>query len=277
MSNQPPPSGAPGPDGSPDEPTRHPSGDRSPYGPPSGPPAQANPYGEQPPNPYGQPAQNPYAQPPPSPYAQPPQSMPPYGQPQQNPYGQPPQNPYAQPGQANPYGQPQSYPQGAPQPPQHGRGSGGGRKKWLIPVLAVVVLAVAGGGVLAAVLLSGDDSSGTSVADLSGGDCLTSSDIADGEADIDDITTSSCSEAHDAEVFATYELGSDEVEEFDIDAAGTTCVDELESAGTSLDDLTSEGHEVRPLVANDDPSEGDAVVCFIRNSDGDQLSEQIVE
>lgn len=304
MSNQPPYNGSSGADGSQEpgeDPTRHISGEQSPYGQPSQPPQQ--PYGQQPPshpNPYGppsQPPQNPYAQPPQgNPYAQPQQS--PYGQPQQNPYGQPQQNPYGQqPQQGTPYGQPQQqgpYGQQAPysqQPPQQGGyglhpygspqaqqyGGSGGRKKWLIPVLALVVIALVGGGIAAALALTGDEESGTSVADLSKGDCLTSSDIADGNADIGDIETTGCSDDHDAEVFADFELSGNDVEEFDIDATGSRCVDELESAGVSFEDLSDEGNEVRPLVASDDPGEGDTVICFIRNSDGEKLSDQIVE
>ena len=71
---------------------------------------------------------------------------------------------------------------------------------------------------------------------------------------------------------AADEAGSD----FDLDAAGSTCVDELSDAGTTLDDLEADGNEVRPLVGSDEPAEGDQVVCFIRNSDGDQLSDSVI-
>lgn len=284
MSNQPPPPGGP------DEPTRH-SGNQPPYG---GQPQQPgpNPYGGQPQpggqNPYGQP-QNPQQQ---NPYGQP-QQQNPYGQPQQGhpgQYQQPGQYPgqpgqYQQPGQGQ-YGQPGTYQQPGQQPGQQwqgqqygGSGSGGGsKKKWLIPLLAIVLVgAIVGGIFLAVNLMGGDDEGGTEISDLAAGDCLTSGDIADGGDSIDDIETVDCGEEHDAEVFATFELEADDVEDFDINDQGTTCVEELESAGTSLDDLSADGNEVRPLVGSDDPAEGDEVVCFIRNSDGEKLSDQIVE
>lgn len=276
MSNQPP---YPGP---PEEPTR-----------PQQP--QANPYGQpQQGNPYGQPQQpqqgNPYAQP-----QQPQQQPNPYGQPQQgNPYAQPQQpqqgNPYGQPQQqqGNPYGQPQQpqqqgYGQYAPQQQQYGAptggGQGGGRKKILIPILLLVLIILIAGAIWAVIAFTGDDDSadGVSVEDLKSGQCLSSSDIADGEGTIGSLEETDCDKDHDAEVFATYPLDGDQAEDFDIDAAGSKCVEELENAGVSFDDLTGEGNEVRPLVASDNPSEGDNVICFIRNSDGDPLTAQIVE
>ncbi|KRF17734.1 hypothetical protein ASG90_05130 [Nocardioides sp. Soil797] len=272
MSNQPPYPG------SPEEPTRHQ-------------PPQGNPYGQpQQPNPYGPPQQpqqgNPYGQP------QQPQQPGPYGQPQQpqqgSPYGQPQQpqqpGPYGQPQQGyGQYGQPQQQYQqpayGGPQGgPQGGGSGGGGKKKILIPVLLLVLIVLIGGAIWAVIALTGDDSAdGIAVDDLKPGQCLSSSDIADGEGTIGALEETDCDKGHDAEVFATYDVDGDQADDFDIDAAGSKCVEELESAGTSFDDLTGEGNEVRPLVASDDPSEGDKVVCFIRNSDGESLNEQIVQ
>ena len=302
MSNQPPYPGSP--DQGPEEPpTRHKGGDPQQGNPGSGSqgnPQQGNPYGAPPQqnNPYGQPQQG-------NPYGAPPQQNNPYGQPQQgNPYGAPPQqnNPYGQPQQGNPYGQrpqqgpppnqpvwqghqapQQGYGQGQQQWQQGGYGPGGqgsqqkSKKKWLIPVIAIVAVLLVVGGIVAAMTLGGDSASGTAVDDLGEGDCLVSSDISDASDSIGDIETVDCGDDHDAEVFATYEVGGDEAGgDFDLDAAGSKCVDELSGAGTTLDDLEADGNEVRPLVASDEPAEGDQVVCFIRNSDGDQLSESVI-
>ena len=162
----------------------------------------------------------------------------------------------------------------------YGPGQGGqqkSKKKWLIPVIAIVAVLLVLGGIVAAISLGGDSASGTAVDDLGEGDCLVSSDIADASDSIGDIETVDCGDDHDAEVFATYEVGADEAgSDFDLDAAGSTCVDKLSGAGTTLDDLEADGNEVRPLVGSDEPSEGDQVVCFIRNSDGDQLSESVI-
>ncbi len=301
MSNQPPYPGSP--DQGPEEPpTRHKGGDPQQGNPQQGNPQQGNPQQG---NPYGGPPQqhNPYGQPPQqNPYGQPPQQGNPYGGPpqQHNPYGQPPQqNPYGQPPQGNPYGG--RPPQGQPnqpvwqghQAPQQGYGPGGqqqwqqgqyapggqqkSKKKWLVPVVAIVVILLVVGGVFGILALTGDDSSGTAVDDLSEGDCLVSSDIADASDSIGDIETVDCGDDHDAEVFATFEVGGDEAGgDFDLEAAGSACVDELSGAGTTLDDLETDGNEVRPLVGSDEPSEGDQVVCFIRNSDGDQLSDSVL-
>ena len=291
MSNQPPYPGSN--DQGPDEPpTRHQGGEppqQNPYGAPPQ-PGQQNPYGAPPQqqNPYGQPQQQ-------NPYGAPPQQ----GQ-QQYPYGAPPQqNPYGQPQQQYPYGPPQQGQPGQQQPvwqghqaPQQQYGQTGQqwqqsqygappqqkpRKKWLIPVIAVVAILLIVGGVFGVLALTGNSSSGTAVDDLSEGDCLTSSDIKDANDSIGDIETVDCGDKHDAEVFATYDVSSDEADDFDMDAAGSKCVDELSGAGTTLEELEADGNEVRPLVASDSPSEGDQVVCFVRNSDGDQLTDSVLE
>ena len=176
----------------------------------------------------------------------------------------------------------QGYGPGGQPPWQQGPYAPGGqpksKKKWLIPVVAIVAILLVVGGVFGILALTGDDASGgTAVDDLSEGDCLVSSDIADASDSIGDIETVDCGEAHDAEVFATFEVSSDEAGgDFDLDAAGSACVDELSGAGTTLEDLEADGNEVRPLVGSDEPSEGDQVVCFIRNSDGDQLSDSVL-
>jgi hypothetical protein len=290
MSNQPPYPGSPdqGPE---DQPTRYKGGDQPQPPGPQG-PGQQNPYGAPPQqqNPYGGPPQqqNPYGAPPQqqNPYGGPPQQQNPYGGPpqQQNPYGAPPQQYGQQPGQPmwqgnqapqQQYGQTGQQWQQAQFDQQQRQQKP--KKKWLLPVIAAVVVLLVVGGIVAAVTLGGGGSSeGTAVDDLDKGDCLVSGDIADASDSIGDIETVDCGEDHDAEVFATYDVTSDEAEDFDLDAAGSKCVDELSSAGGSLEDLEADGNEVRPLVGSDKPSEGDKVVCFIRNSDGDQLSEQLV-
>jgi hypothetical protein len=280
MSNQPPYPGSP--DQGPEEPpTRHRGGDPQQGNPGSGnqgTPQQGNPYGAPPQqNPYGQPQQG-------NPYGAPPQQNP-YGQPQQqNPYGGPPQGPPPnQPVWQGHQAPQQGYGQGQQQWQQGGYGPAGQgtqqkqKKKWLIPVIAVVAILLIVGGVFGVLALTGNSSSGTAVDELSEGDCLTSSDIKDASDSIGDIETVDCGDKHDAEVFATYDVSSDEADDFDMDAAGSKCVDELSGAGTTLEQLEADGNEVRPLVASDSPSEGDQVVCFIRNSDGDQLTDSVLE
>lgn len=275
--------------GRPQHPQQPPQG--NPYGQPQQ-PQQGSPFGQQQGNPYEQPQQgNPYGQPLPG---QPQQGQPQqggYGQPQQQggygqqpgPYGQPQygQQPSQQPGQQ--YGQPHAQQQAQFAGPPGGQtGSSrasGSKKKWLVPLLVVVLLAVIGGGGFAIWKLTGDDDSADSVAinDLAVGECLTSDDIADGKSSIDSLETTGCDGDHDAEVFAVIDLDSDTADDFDIDAAGSQCVEQLEEAGKSFDELTSENLEVRPLVESDDPAEGDQVVCFLRNSDGESLPDQIID
>jgi hypothetical protein len=131
-------------------------------------------------------------------------------------------------------------------------------------VLALALVAVA---VITALILA-DDDSGTAVKDISSGDCLVGSGLADAEEEISDLETVGCDEDHDAEVFATFELGDDQ----DLAAAGSQCVEEAAAAGRSLEDLAGDDLEIRPLVARDEPEEGDKVVCFIRHPDGSKLS-----
>ena len=126
----------------------------------------------------------------------------------------------------------QGYGPGGQPPWQQGPYAPGGqpksKKKWLIPVIAIVAILLVVGGVFGILALTGDDASGgTAVDDLSEGQCLVSADIADASDSIGDIEKVDCGDDHDAEVFATFEVGSDEAgSDFDLDAAGSTCVDE---------------------------------------------------
>lgn len=234
MSNQPPYPGQPeqpGPPGPQGPPPQGPPPGQPPFPPPAGP------YGAPPPNPYGQPPQGPYA-------------------PQTQPLWQGHQAPQQTPGQYGwqPYGAPHAAPKG--------------NRTMLFVLLGLLVAALVAAGVVGAVLLAGDSDSGTAVSDLSVGDCLTSKDLAQAKGSIGDIETVDCEEEHDAEVFATLDLESDE----DLDAAGSRCVDEAADEGHPLEDLQGDDLEIRPLAAEVDPQEGDTVVCFIRNQDGDKLS-----
>ncbi|NYG58273.1 hypothetical protein BJ980_001196 [Nocardioides daedukensis] len=290
---------------------QQPGGQPNPYGQPQ----QGNPYGQPQqggqPNPYGQPQQgNPYGQPQqgqspygqpqqggqPNPYGQPQQGQSPYGQPQQgqSPYGQ---GGYQQQGQQagqqygagqyspSPYGQQGAQPGYGQQGPggygQQGTTDGkqGGAKVWLIVVLVVVLIAAIVGLVFGIMALAGgdDETDGVAINDLKSGECVVSEDIAEGAGTIDSIETIGCGKDHDAEVFAIVEISDELAKDFDVDAAGSTCVDELVKQGKSLADLTSAGQEVRPLVASDEPTSDDNLVCFIRNSNGDELTSKIVE
>lgn len=277
MSNEPPEPGASEPESPQDPPTRPlPSQTPPAQTPPPQPTPPQPPPGYPPPPsrpPYPQPGPPPYGQP--GPYGAPPQPGP-YGQPP-HPYGQPPQqgNPYAQPQQPPPtqpvwqghqaplqqYPPPYGWPGQAPVQPQRRRGL-------LIGLLVVLALALVGTAIVAALLLTDDSDSGVAVKDISPGDCLVGSGLADADEEISDIETIDCGDDHDAEVFATFELAADQ----DLDAAGSQCVDEAADAGRTLTDLQESDLEIRPLVASDSPDEGDKVVCFIRHPDGSSLS-----
>ena len=132
----------------------------------------------------------------------------------------------------------------------------------------MLALALVGAAVVAALLLADNSDSGVAVDDISSGDCLVGSGLADADEEISDLEKVACDDDHDAEVFATFELGSDQ----DLAAAGSQCLDEAADAGRPLDDLEGDDLEIRPLVASDEPEEGDKVVCFIRHPDGSTLS-----
>lgn len=233
-----------------------------PQDPGSGEPPQP-PYG--PPNPYGPPGQ--------------PGQPGPHGQP--GPYGPPPGPPPFPPPGPPPWSQPvwqgHQAPLQAPQGSHHGPGHGpaptrrGGRKR-LVALLVVLLLALLGGGIAAAVMLADDSERGLEVSDIEPGTCLRSDDLADAAETISGIEEVDCDEDHDAEVFDVLEAGGD-----DLATLGTRCVESAEEMGHSLASLEVEGLEVRPLAAGDDLDEDDAVVCFIRNQDGDRLSAPVFE
>lgn len=247
---------------------------------------QGNPYGQ--PNPYGD-QQNPYGNQQPNPYGnQPGYGYPQGGQPHQQPGQQQGQQPWQggpapqeQQGYADQQWQQQQYggQYGQPQQPHpsSGRSSGGsgGKKKWLIPVAALAALAVIGGIVLAVLTLGGsdDESAGTEINSIKAGDCLTSGDIKDAKETVSGIKVVGCDKGHDAEAFATFSAGDD----FDLDDAGDTCVEKLTDVSLTFADLEADGHQVRPLVASDDPSTDDQVVCIIRNAEGEQLTSALAE
>lgn len=185
---------------------------------------------------------------------------PPGGQPpQQPPYGAPPPG-YPPPGYSTPGQPPMGPPAGAPRR----------RKGWLLPVILVAVLLLVAGAAVLAILLA--RSSGTSVATLDEGDCLTSSDLAAGNGSVGDIEATDCDSAHDAEVFATFELSDDEADEYD-DAAPAKCAELLAEQDSSLDQLAEDDLEVRPLTQDEDPAAGDDVACLVRHKDGDELDQ----
>lgn len=255
MSNEPPESGASEPEPPEDPPTRPlPAQTPSPQQPP--PPRQPPPGYPPPPPPYAQPG----------PHGGPPQQPGPYGAPPQ-PQQPPPSQPLWQGHLA-----PQQYPpqQGWPGQPQYGAAPAQpkGRKGLLIGLLIVLALGLVATAVVTALILADNSDSGIEVKDISSGDCLVGSGLADADEEISDIEKVDCDDDHDAEVFATFELGNDQ----DLDAAGSQCVDEAAAAGRPLEDLEGDDLEIRPLVAGDEPEEGDKVVCFIRHPDGTKLS-----
>lgn len=194
------------------------------------------------PPPGGQPPQPPPWQQPPGP---PPPGQPPYGTP-----------PPGYPGPGNP-----------PVPPRR-------RKAWLLPVVLVAVLLLIAGAAVTAILLT--RSSGTSVANLDEGDCLVSSDLAAGNGSVADVEVGDCEEAHDAEVFATFELDDEEADEYD-DAAPAKCASLLAEHDSSLDDLAADDLEVRPLTQDEEPTAGDDVACLVRHAEGDELDQPIFD
>lgn len=114
------------------------------------------------------------------------------------------------------------------------------------------------------------DGGGDSLADVSAGDCLVSSDIGSASGTVDDLEIVGCSDGHDAEVFATVELDQDQAAEYQDSLGGELCSAQADEKGKSVADLDGEGLEVRPLVP-DGPSEGDDLLCLVRNKSGDEL------
>lgn len=202
---------------------------------------------------------------------QPPDSGAPDSTPSGPPPGPAPYNPYAQPPgplPSQPVWQGHQAPQQVvPGTPGDATASTGRRRAWLIAIAVVVLVALAGGAITAVVLTADEDAgSAVSVADIETGDCLVSDELADESASVSSIERVDCADEHDAEVFATLELGAGD----DITDAGANCVTALADTEQSWAALDGAGLEVRPLVAGEE--EGDEVVCFIRHRDGQPLT-----
>ena len=221
--------------------------------PPQGqPPAGASGPGSPQQPPYGSPAQG-----------QPPYGAPPQGQPspQQPPYGYPsppPGSAYPAPPPGSSYGAPP--PGWAPQQPAGGptapsRGNGGFVA--LLVGLSVAFLLLLAGGIWFVASIP-------TVAALEAGDCLSSSDIAAGEDDVDSFRRADCDGDHDAEVLGVMTAG------------GTGAVQALCAAKvTDAETLAGRGIEVRGLTPEDDLAPGDRVVCLARNADGSPLTARV--
>lgn len=146
------------------------------------------------------------------------------------------------------------------------------RKAWLLPVILVAVLLLVAGAVVLAILLARGD--GATVASLDEGDCLVSSDLAAANGSVGGLEVGDCDKAHDAEVYATFELGDDEADDYDDDAPAE-CAGLLADHDSSLDELAEDNLEVRPLTQDDEPAAGDDVVCLVRHAKGDELDQPI--
>lgn len=209
---------------------------------------------------------------------------PPGGQPPQPPSGnqpgpQPPgQPPYGAPRAPDHYPTAAGYPPpgpGYPQPGPPGPAPNPRRRPgWLLPpILGAILLLVAGAAVTAIMLTR---SSGTPVANLDEGDCLVSSDLAAGNGSVGEIEVGDCDQAHDAEVFATFELEDEDAEEYD-DAAPARCASLLADHDSSLDALAEDDLEVRPLTQDEEPAAGDDVACLARHKEGDELDQPVFD
>jgi len=232
-------------------------------------------------NPPENPAENPAGPPPPPdgrpgqqpPGTQPgPQPGPPPGPPPGAPQGPPPGQPGPPPGwQAPPPAQPvwqghqapqqSAYGWQPPHPPKK-------RRTGLIVGIVVAVLLLAGGGIAAAAVLLSGDSDVLAVSELEEDMCLSSDDLAEGSTEVDDMTETDCAGDHDAEVFAVLEVEAGET----FEEAGSRCAEEL---GVEFHALREDGIEVRPLAETDEPAADDRVVCFLRNENGEPLTEEL--
>jgi len=257
-----------------------PSDPQNPYGPPppdpAAPPAGPTPvYGDQPAAPAVPPAPSPYGQPPAPAY---PQQPPPVG------YGPP------VPGQ-------QPYPVGTEPEPSKGlaigalitsflgctcvgalaaivmsivvlrRGKDGRNhgKGMAIAALIISVLSLLVGIALAALIAYA--ASVPTVDDLKTGKCFNADGlVGSSSANLSDIDVVSCSDSHDAEVFATGTLTDDQVDSFD----STLCDDD---AGAMAEVF------VPPLtynaLADADAGSGDRYACYAYNEDGTSLKGKI--
>jgi hypothetical protein len=82
-----------------------------------------------------------------------------------------------------------------------------------------------------------------------------------------------CSENHDAEVFAIHKLTATEADTFDPDFSGDLCASRIE------DPTLLAGGEYEPYTVYEQKNaqRGDVLVCLIQRSDGTQLSEKLLD
>jgi hypothetical protein len=88
------------------------------------------------------------------------------------------------------------------------------------------------------------------------------------EDDTVSLLKKDCSEAHDAEVIVVGDLTADELATYETDVAAV-CETRLTDDGGDPAELTGDSWQL--LTEEIPPSEGDAFVCLIENSDGSKL------
>ena len=95
----------------------------------------------------------------------------------------------------------------------------------------------------------------------------------DEDGDSISMMKTGCSDDHDAEIFAVHEMTSAEAEEFDPDTSGGLCAARLEDQSL----FASGDYEPYTVYENEDAEEGDVLVCLIQRSDGDALTEKLLD
>ncbi len=201
------------------------------------------------------------------------------GQPPHGPPGGPPPGPpapgYGPPpqlyGTSAPGGPPPGYgaPPGFPSAAPNGYGSAptptrAGRTGVIVLVcaLALLLLAALVGGIFWL-------RSGTTVEDLTRGDCLTWSADENDLDDAENLDEVSCADPHDAEVMFAGVVGSDGLSG---DGVVGTCQEQLSA---QLADWAEQGIEVRPVTKDGDADEGAVLLCVARKSDGSRVDAAI--
>ncbi|WP_110206082.1 hypothetical protein [Nocardioides daejeonensis] len=109
--------------------------------------------------------------------------------------------------------------------------------------------------------------------EIEAGMCLTSAGLRAATTRVDDLRSVSCDQAHDAEVFAILLAGSETTE---LAQAGRRCSEALAGRGSSLEEITQAGLEVRPLAPEGEISADTRVACFLRSRTGEKMTGMVV-
>jgi hypothetical protein len=87
------------------------------------------------------------------------------------------------------------------------------------------------------------------------------------------LTKATCSEKHDAEIFAVHEITADEAAEHDSDSVGAIC----QAASADVPAFRSGEYLSYTVYESEKIDDGDTILCLIQRTDDDALEEKVLD